>query len=318
MHTLHDYPERPVDRSRWIVGLRGPKNRLDPWQPYAWLHEEERGPKGALISTNVVFLTNKECPFRCLMCDLWKNTLDAPVPEGAIPAQIRWALERLPPAKQIKLYNAGSFFDPRAVPPSDDDALTALLAPFERVIVESHPAFLGKRCLAFQEGLAGELEVAIGLETAHPLALERLNKRMTVQDFRRAARFLRAHHIALRVFLLVFPPFLDEKEGYQWVVRSMEIAFEEGATACCLIPTRGGNGAMEMLAAQGAYTPPMLPILEQLLEEGLQRKQGRVFVDLWDIERLATCACASARIARLAAMNREQQPLPSVSCPFCV
>lgn len=317
MPTLGDYPERPADRNRWIVSLRGPKNPLDPWRPYAWLHEEERDPKGAIVSSNVVFLTNKECPFRCLMCDLWKNTLDASVPEGAIPTQIRWALEQLPPAKQIKLYNAGSFFDPHAVPPSDDDALLALLAPFERVIVESHPVFLGKRCLAFQKGLAGELEVAIGLETAHPLALDRLNKRMTVEDFRRAARFLRAHQIALRVFLLVFPPFLDEKEGYEWVIRSMQIAFEEGATVCCLIPTRGGNGAIERLAAQGWYAPPTLSLLEQLLEEGLRWRQGRVFVDLWDIERFATCACASARIARLAAMNRDQQPQPPVFCPAC-
>ena len=36
------------------------------------------------------------------------------------PLQIRGAIATLPPARQVKLYNAGSFFDPRAIPPADD------------------------------------------------------------------------------------------------------------------------------------------------------------------------------------------------------
>src|SRR5262249_50190288 len=105
------YPSRPSDRNRWIAGHRGPKNTLDPWRPYAYLWEEEAGPDGDLVPTATIFLTNTECPYRCLMCDLWRNTLDEPTPIGAIPAQIRFALDHLPPARQVKLYNAGNFFD---------------------------------------------------------------------------------------------------------------------------------------------------------------------------------------------------------------
>ena len=83
--------------------------------------EEERDSLGALVPTAVIFLTNRECPFRCVMCDLWVNTLDEAVPSGAIAGQIRAALATLPGARQIKLYNAGSFFDPGAIPPDDDD-----------------------------------------------------------------------------------------------------------------------------------------------------------------------------------------------------
>ena len=54
------------------------------------------------------------------MCDLWRNTLDETVPPGAIATQIRSALEQLPPVRQVKLYNAGSFFDPAAIPPAED------------------------------------------------------------------------------------------------------------------------------------------------------------------------------------------------------
>ena len=79
-------------RNPWIVSQRGPKNRLDPGRPYAFLWEEEVGADGRMVPTATMFLTNRECPYRCLMCDLWKNTLDARVPSGAIAAQIRYAL----------------------------------------------------------------------------------------------------------------------------------------------------------------------------------------------------------------------------------
>ncbi len=311
------YQGRAAERNRWIQAQRGPKNALDPWIPYAYLWEEEIGPVGAPIPTATVFLTNKECPYRCLMCDLWQNTLDAPTPVGAIPAQIAYALERLPPARQIKLYNAGNFFDPQAIPPEDDDAIARSVQGFERVIVECHPALLGERCLRFQARLAGQLEVAVGLETVHPEALARLNKRLTVAAFRQAADFLAAHRIALRVFLLVKPPFLDEAEGIVWAQRSLDVAFESGAAVCVLIPTRAGNGAMEWLAEAGAFAPPHLTSLEAAQEYGLRLRQGRVFSDLWDITKFYTCACSAARAARLEQMNRTQAIPPPISCVCC-
>src|SRR5437867_4161624 len=79
-----------------ILALRPPRNPLSPERPYAWLVEPEAAPGGGVVDVATVFLTNRECPFRCLMCDLWKNTLEASVAPGQITAQIRWALERLP------------------------------------------------------------------------------------------------------------------------------------------------------------------------------------------------------------------------------
>jgi hypothetical protein len=256
------------------------------------------------------------------MCDLWVHTLDSPVDPGAVPAQIRQALATLPAARQIKLYNAGSFFDPDAVPEPDDREIAGLVSSYERVVVEAHPAFLrgahALRCLRFRDLVAGRLEVAIGLETVHPGALARLNKRMTVKSFARAAEFLARHDIALRVFLLLKPPFLTEEEGVAWACRSLDVAFAAGATACAVIPTRGGNGAMEALGRP--FEPPALDSLERVLEYGLSRARGRVFADLWDVERFFTCACSPARADRLGRMNREQRVFPVVSCaaPGCV
>jgi radical SAM enzyme (TIGR01210 family) len=301
---------------RFVLQHRGLKNPLDQRRAYASVWEEEADASGALVPTAVVFLTNRECPFRCVMCDLWVNTLDETVPHGALSHQIRGALATLDSARQIKLYNAGSFFDPQQIPPEDDDAIAREVEGFERVIVESHPAFLSgayaERCRRFQALISGRLEVAIGLETAHPEVLSRLNKRMTLDAFRRAAEFLLRHDIALRVFILLNPPFMRAADAVEWACRSIDLATECGATVCSIIPTRSGNGAMEALGNE--YESPRLSALESVIEYGLSRRGPRVFADLWDVDRFFTCECSPSRAARLAMMNRDQQPGDRVTC----
>jgi len=264
------------------------------------------------------------------MCDLWRFTLETDSPPGAIPHQIGLAIDELrrgaaPVPTHIKLYNAGSFFDPRAVPPGDYDAIARHLGQFDHVIVESHPALIGSRVddllasLAAQPGPRGvpTLEVAMGLETTNPSALDRLHKRMTMADFARAADALRDREVALRVFLLVFPPFVAPREQELWLGRSVDAAFACGASAVSLIPLRLGNGSLEALGSEAAARP-RLKDLERVFESALARARGRLFLDLWDLEKMACCAqCLPERRERLARMNREQQALPAIACPSC-
>ena len=301
----------PLFADDWILERRPPRNPLSADRPYAWLVEPEPAADGRVVNVATLFLTNRECPFRCLMCDLWKNTLPESVSPGQIPEQIRWALAQLPPAQHLKLYNAGSFFDPRAIPPEDYPAIARLADPFERVIVECHPKLVGSRCWKFRDLLSGELEVALGLETAHPEVLHRLNKGMTTDDFAKAARALRAEGVAVRAFILVRPPFLTEAEGLEWAKRSLDFAFANGVACCSLIPTRDGNGAMEELARQGHFAPPSLDSMEAVMEYGLGLRAGRVFLDLWDIGKVSPDASNRAeRVARLARMNLLQSAEP--------
>jgi len=345
------YPETAAERDRWVLDRRPERNPVDPCKPFAFLMEEERAETGDIVRVATIFLANRECPWRCLMCDLWKNTLTGTVPAGAVPAQIDYALNRLSmdqvgparcadrtprrgvptarmPARQIKLYNSGSFFDPRAIPPDDYPAIAERVRNFERVIVECHPALVGESVLKFREFLRAArglrpaatttLEVAMGLETAHPEVLAKLNKRMTLDQFRRAAGFLREHDVALRAFVLVKPPFLDEAEALEWAKRSVDFAFDCGATVIPLIPTRPGNGALDALAARGEFSPPKLATLEAALEYGIGLKRGRVFADLWDLEQFSNCReCFELRRARLHKMNLEQVVTPRVVCDRC-
>lgn len=314
------WPETSSGRDAFVLERRPARPRHDPLEPGGVIVEDERTGTGAVARVATVFLTGAECPWRCAMCDLWRHTLETATPEGALPRQLDAALAQLTPAPpRVKLYNAGSFFDPRAVPVSDYAALAARLQGLEQVVVESHPALVGERLERWQDLLGPvALEVAMGLETANPEALERLHKRMTLEQFAAAARRVVERRAGVRAFLLVPPPFVDPGEEAAWLRRSIAFAFDSGVTVVSLVPTRLGNGALEALRDQGRFRPPRLRDLEQALEAALPEPRGRVFADLWDLAAFSDCAvCLEARRARLHSMNLRQDVLPPVRCGAC-
>jgi radical SAM enzyme (TIGR01210 family) len=324
-------------RDRFVLERRGPRPAHDPWRYQDLVVEDERAGNGRIARVGTVILTGRECPWRCVMCDLWRGTTADDTPPGAVPGQIAAArtafIRRGAAVTQMKLYNAGSFFDPRAVPPSDYAPIATELSGLERVIVESHPALVGDRVDWFLNALAGHtasgaaapgLEVAMGLETVHPSALDALNKRMTVDEFRRAADWLHERRVALRVFLLISPPGVRDEEQDEWLSRSVDAALAFGASVISLVPTRPGNGAMEALSAAGGFRQPALADIERSAAIGIERatryehRAARVFVDVWDLERFTSCAsCLPARRDRLHAMNLDQRVAPTMTCEKC-
>jgi archaeosine synthase beta-subunit len=295
---------------------------VDPWKPHGTVLEEERAPTGAIERVATVFLAGAECPFTCSFCDLWRWTLEGPTPPGALPIQLGRALEGLRPGgplpDRLKLYNASNFFDRRAVPADDVPRIAELAQPFRAVTVESHASMVGPEAVEFAALISGTLEVAIGLETIHPVAIAHLNKRLDLARFDRAAAFLAEHHIDLRVFVLLGAPYVPPAEWLEWMVRTVEYAASRGAGRIAVIPVRGGNGELERLQALGAFVPPTLAQLEQTLDHCVAMRTAAVAADLWDVRRLPSCdACRSARIARMARMNLSGRLDPQVSCTAC-
>lgn len=316
--------EIPVkDLSRWIRGKRPVVARpTDVFRPHSTLHEFEPDGKGGCLRTWVVFLINRECPWTCFECDLWKYTVPTKIPPGAIVAQIDEALRQAQGMEldQIKFYNSGSFFDVGAVPPELDGVIATKLHRFKRVIVESHPALIGTRCWKLQEALTGELEVAMGLETAHEPTLKRLNKRMTLADFERAAAALRQRSVALRCFVLIKPPFMLAKDVVEQTVRSVKFAQQVGASVISLIATRSGNGAVDILMKEGEFTLPNIKLVESAFEAAIEFATAdfRVLLDSWDLDRLIGCdTCKSARISRMMMMNQTSKLLAQIECELC-
>ena len=316
-------------RSSAVRALRPPRPVHDPWRPQGVTVELERGPDGEFTPSATVFLTGAECPFTCVFCDLWRYTVDGPTPAGALPAQLSAALEQLPGllreagldrCDQLKLYNASNFFDRHAVPEADLEPIARLAGGFRRVVVECHPRLVDERVRRFADRLPGRLEVAMGLETAHPEALSRLGKQLTLEQFDRAAERLRADGVDLRVFVLVGVPFVQAAEQAKWVSESVRHAARAGARSVALIPVRGGNGELERLWALSEFEPPSLRLLEESLAGGLQAAEGSVAVqvDPWDLDQVASgCdACRDARVAAIRKMNRTGVPRRTV-CGDC-
>lgn len=300
---------------KWILSERGIKNRVDPSLPYAWMVEKEHTQSGSVEDTGIIFITNRECPYHCLMCDLWKNTTDKPLPPGAISGQIEWALAKMPGVRHLKLYNSGSFFDERAIPENEYDRIASLVSSVQTVIVECHPLLVNEKCLRFRDMLKPDLHIALGLETVNREVLGKLNKKITPEDFVCAVNYLTANEILTRAFILLRPPFMSEEEGIFWAERSIDFAFDAGVECCTVIPVRGGNGAMEKLMKEGHFSAPGITSLEKVLEYGIGLKRGRVFGDTWDLGLFSRCErCNDKRIARITEMNLKQTSVSSVIC----
>ena len=305
---------------RRIRSLRPPKPYVDPYVAHGTVLEEERRPDGRIEHALTVFLAGAECPFTCSFCDLWRYTIDGPTPRGSLVAQLERALADVagPPPDRLKLYTASNFFDRRAVPPEDLPELARLAAPFESVTVESHASTIGAGVALFAHMLSGRLEVAMGLETIHPVAAARLNKRLTLSRFDRAAESLIADGIDVRAFVLLAAPHIDPAESVEWTVRTVEHAAAQGAAVVSIIPVRGGNGEMERLQALGEFTPPTLAQLEDALDGCAHIASTVVTADLWDVQSLATCdVCRGARTERLRRINVSGRAEPGIACDVC-
>ena len=160
----------------------------------------------------------------------------------------------------------------------------------------------------------------MGLETVHREALDRLNKRMTVEDFALAARALRERGATLRAFLLISPPFVPQAEQLTTgSCESIDVAFSAGAAVVSLVPTRPGNGALETLAADGAFVAPRLDDIESSIEAAVAGRYPRT-----DLRRPlgppAVCQLRGVLREKARAaprINLEQQIPPQLPCRAC-
>jgi hypothetical protein len=173
--------------------------------------------------------------------------------------------------------------------------------------------------MEFARSLEARLEVAMGLETIHPVAATHLNKKLDLGRFDRAAQLLGENGIDLRVFALLGAPHVPAEESIEWTVRTVEYAVERGAAVVSIIPVRGGNGEMERLESAGHFTRPTLAQLELALDRCIRLGAAVVTADLWDAAQLPGCDdCRARRVERLGRMNLTGCAEAAVTCSSCV
>ena len=96
------YPATPAARDQFVLSRRSPRPPLDAWRCQNLVVEEELTDAGSVARVATVFLTGRECPWRCVMCDLWIHTTATHTPAGAIPLQISRAITTLRQAPDLQ------------------------------------------------------------------------------------------------------------------------------------------------------------------------------------------------------------------------
>lgn len=356
-----------MDRDTWlklahqastIRDVRPEKTERSVGEAMGYVREIEADGKGGIVRARTYFLVGSECRFTCSMCDLWKYTLEArQTPFGSLVSQVD-SLHRAHDQGEaregggvvggrewLKLYNAANFFDDWNVSSEERVAIANRCKHFDRVVVENHAAMLqtGRvrdEVLRFRDSLVGELEIALGLETIEPESMRILNKGLRLEQFQSAVEFLRGEGVHCRAFVLLGPPGVLAGESVYWAKSACAMAVAWGVERCCVIPTRGGNGWLDLGRRHGYWSPPSRSELERVQEELLRDNEtalvgevdvcretgGKIeshrtapfcvqpvyTVDLWDWDLLdrgncESSACHSIRRERMSQMNMQQR-----------
>jgi hypothetical protein len=237
-------PRRRVPKDpRKYVASWSERDSLDGKEAHAW----------------VLILRTCGCGWaRCAMCGYHGESSEVG-PEDLLH-QFQKALENRKGATIAKLYTSGSFFDEREVPAPARNAILAELGKgFERVVVESRPQFIHEKLVRDAVALCRSLEVAIGLESANARVLSHsVRKGFTFEDFAERAKLAREWGARVRTYILLKPPFLNEKEALEDSVASLEAAAPLSDTLS-LNPVNVQRGTVvEQLWKRRIFRPPWL------------------------------------------------------------
>lgn len=245
------------------------------------------------------------------MCDLWRNTLTTSSTADQILQQIDSALALLPMSSWLKLYNSGSFFDRAAIPCAARQAIASKAQIFHRLVVENHPRLTTPGLIfPFRDSLnpQTDFEVAMGLESANPYILQKLNKGFNLSHFEAACGTLKRAGIFIRAFVLIHPPFTTSDMSALEDMRSTaRFAQSCGVDTLSLIPTRGTEQFVRRLRHEGLFTPPSLPMILSAASAAREYFHGRILVDTWDLPSFISCRlCAADCMSAITRFNRFQ------------
>lgn len=258
-------------RSSGLKRYKG-KERVISWREKDYLD-------GA-VDAGVVILPTRGCSWGrgsgCTMCGYVYDSAPSKIPKGELMQKFDEAMERLMGVEYLKIFNSGSFFDPREL--SQDTARDILSRingrGIKRVQVESRPEFLKKEVLeAAKEASAAELEIGLGVETTNDrIRRDCINKNASMEDFERAIALCDGMDIPVKAYLLIKPPFLTEGEAVQDAINSGVAVYEAGASRISFNPTNVQRGTLvEYLWKRREYRPPWLWSVVEVLRGASER-----------------------------------------------
>ncbi|MGA7861382.1 MAG: archaeosine biosynthesis radical SAM protein RaSEA [Thermoplasmata archaeon] len=235
-----------------------------------WTEAEALGEER--VRAFVLILRTRGCYWAdlkgCSMCGYAKDTLGRSATPEELGQQLDAALRVYRGEPYVKIYTSGSFLDDREV---DADSRRRIVEGFSgharRLLFETLPEFATPETLVpLRKSFAGELEVALGLESTQPEVLLRyVNKNSPPGAYLDAAGRVRALGLRAKGYLLLKPPYLTEREAIEDVVTSVRIAAPH-FDALSVNPVHIQNGTIvEWLYHRGRYRPPWLWSLAEVM-----------------------------------------------------
>ncbi|HEV2316426.1 MAG TPA: archaeosine biosynthesis radical SAM protein RaSEA [Thermoplasmata archaeon] len=252
----------------------GASQLVNRWSERESLHGER-------VDAYVLILRTKGCYWAdakgCSMCGYAKDTLGRSATPAELERQLDEALAGYRGQPYVKIYTSGSFLDEREV---DAGSRARILGAFSgrarRLLFETLPEFATEELLGpLKAAFAGELEVALGLESTQPEVLGRfINKGAAPAEYLAAADRVRGLGLHPKGYLLLKPPYLTERESIEDVLTSVSLARSHFETLS-VNPVHIQNGTVvEWQFRRHQYRPPWLWSLVEVLARGAPRSEG--------------------------------------------
>lgn len=229
--------------------------------------------RNEIVDAFALILKTKGCRWAlehggCSMCGYINESAQTDVSDDDILIQFSEAMKRYRNEKIVKIFTSGSFFDCSEISKNVQKKILEFLSDkAEKVIVESRPEFIVKEHLVELKSVCN-LEIALGLESANPLVLEKsIHKGFGVEDYTKAARIINELKIPLKTYILIKPPFLTEKEAIADAINSARFASKYSETISFNPVNIQKNTFVEYLWKRKEFFPPWLWSVVEVLRK---------------------------------------------------
>jgi len=247
-------------------------------KPRTW--KEKDILDGKIVNAFVLILRTKGCRWAnkagCLMCGYFKETYDAGRDE--ILRQINEAYRQYEGEEIVKIFTSGSFLDEEEIPLELQKYIIKKFSKAKKIIIESRPEFI-ENLKELDDKT--RIEVAMGLESANDLVLEyAINKGFTFKEWMKSAKKVKKYGRELKVYILIKPPFLTEKDAIRDAVKSVEKVKDIADTISFNPVAIHSKTVLERMWKQGLYRPPWLWSVVEVLEKAREIYDGIIKCDV--------------------------------------
>jgi len=172
------------------------------------------------------------------------------------------------------VYNAGSFLNDNEMPSKARIEIYKIINEIpevKHVIFESRPEYVTEeRVKELKTYLTKkEIEIGMGIESSNEFIRDVcLNKGFKLEEFKRSLKLLKENEISSLGYILLKPPFLNERDAIKDSVESIKWAFSLGVNVVSLEPVSiQKNTLISLLYDLKQYRPPWIWSVFQVLNE---------------------------------------------------